>query len=62
MPFVSDKPAPGHSVAGNEHGRQSGVTAIAPDMAWQTEMGRADRLLAPAATAPLLIRYGYPLG
>jgi Sulfotransferase family len=52
---------PNHSVAGNPDRLRSGIVRLRPDTRWLTEMPARDRRLVSAATAPLLLRYGYRL-
>jgi hypothetical protein len=51
--------APMHSVAGNPLRFASADVTLAVDDAWREKLGRRDRWLVTAATAPLLATYGY---
>jgi hypothetical protein len=51
---------PMHSVAGNPMRFAGGELTLRLDDAWRDELGRRDRWLVTAATAPLLTTYGYP--
>jgi hypothetical protein len=63
--FVGDgwvELAPGHALAGNPMRFRSGRVPLAVDEAWRGRLRRRHRLLALAATWPLLLRYGYLRG
>jgi hypothetical protein len=49
-----------HTVAGNPDRMRQGPVRVALDTRWHT-MPRRDRTLVTTLTAPLLLRYGYPL-
>jgi hypothetical protein len=51
-----------HTVSGNPSRFISGITQITSDEEWQNSMPPAERLITTAMTAPLLYRYGYPIG
>lgn len=51
--------APTHTVAGNPDRLRSGPTRLRLDDEWRTRMGRRDRAIVSATTAPLRRRYGY---
>jgi hypothetical protein len=51
-----------HTVAGNPMRFTTGPVRLRLDEAWRRELPARDRRLATALTAPLLLRYGYPLG
>jgi hypothetical protein len=64
MPFLNGTTAQlgvNHTVRGNPNRFTSGEIEIREDREWTQALGRLDRLLAGALTAPLLLRYGYPL-
>lgn len=48
-----------HTVSGNPLRFESGELTIRPDVEWRERMRTRDRRLVTAATAPLLLRYGY---
>ena len=50
-----------HGLAGNPSRFQAGRIAVRKDEAWRRELAPADRHVVTALTAPLLVRYGYPL-
>ncbi|MDQ6848379.1 MAG: sulfotransferase [Candidatus Dormibacteraeota bacterium] len=50
-----------HSVAGNPDRLRNGIVHLRADTRWLTDMPRRDRRLVAVTTAPLLLRYGYPL-
>ncbi len=52
---------PNHSVAGNPDRLHHGATQVHQDTRWLTSMSARDRLLVTTVTAPLLLRYGYPV-
>lgn len=55
-----DQPVPtGHGIAGNTVLYERAPVTL--DQRWQREMSRRDQLATVALTAPLLLRYGYPL-
>ncbi|MGA2357366.1 MAG: sulfotransferase [Terriglobales bacterium] len=51
-----------HTVSGNPSRFVTGNVELRENHAWKNEMKRRDRMLVTAATWPLLIKYGYPLG
>ena len=53
-------PWSGHAIAGNNALYEE--TAVHLDRRWHRNMSRRDRAVTVALTAPLLYRYGYPLG
>lgn len=48
-----------HMLGGNPSGRQDGLLRLTPDVEWETELPRRDRLVTTLVTLPLLRRYGY---
>jgi hypothetical protein len=48
-----------HVLSGNPARMQSGSIVLKADEEWVTGLGRRQRIVATAATAPLLARYGY---
>jgi hypothetical protein len=63
--FTDDKTivlGPNHTVAGNPGRFRRGSVELRPDVEWVSAMPARDRILTTALTAPLLRRYGYPLG
>jgi hypothetical protein len=50
-----------HTASGNPSRFQTGDIRIVSDDEWQAKMRSNDRLLVTALTAPVLLRYGYPL-
>jgi hypothetical protein len=64
LPFVSGHDArtsPNHSVAGNPDRLRHGVITLRRDDRWCSAMAPRNRRLVTALSAPLLLRYGYPL-
>ena len=59
---VAPDPSPcsGHAIAGNTPLYEEVTVRV--DRRWHHEMSRRDRAVTVALTAPLLRRYGYPLG
>jgi hypothetical protein len=57
---LTPSPCSGHAIAGNTPLYEA--TTIRVDRRWHDEMSRRDRAVTVALTAPLLFRYGYPLG
>jgi len=53
-------PWSGHAIAGNNALYEE--TSVQLDRRWHRNMSRRDRAVTVALTAPLLYRYGYPLG
>jgi hypothetical protein len=53
--------SPQHTVAGNPMRFQTGPVRLRLDQAWRRRLPPWERRLATALTAPLLLRYGYPL-
>lgn len=53
---------PAHTVAGNPMRFAVGDLALRRDDAWRERLPRGQRRLISALTAPLLSRYGYPIG
>lgn len=51
-----------HTVAGNPMRFRVGEISLRHDDAWRTELPAGQRRLISALTAPLLSRYGYPVG
>ncbi len=51
-----------HTVAGNPMRFRAGRVELRRDEAWQQMLPRRQRRMITALTAPLLSRYGYPLG
>jgi hypothetical protein len=65
LPFTGEhtvRSAPNHTVAGNPARFMSGELKIALDDEWRRKMTRKQRALATLPAAPLMPRYGYPLG
>jgi hypothetical protein len=56
-PFAGDW----HSVSGNPVRFRGETRALRLDREWELRMPRGERVAVTAATAPLLLRYGYPL-
>ena len=52
---------PVHGISGNPSRFARGAVELKADEEWRTGMKRADRLIVTAMTAPLLMRYRYPL-
>jgi len=52
---------PTHGVAGNPSRFTSGLVAVSPDADWTSKLPVARRRRVTLITAPLLLRYGYPL-
>ena len=50
-----------HTVDGNPMRFESGSVTLRVDQQWRQGMARRERLLVSAITAPLLLRYGYPV-
>jgi hypothetical protein len=50
-----------HGVAGNPSRFKVGSVGVRADEAWRRDMIAGDRRAVTAITAPLLLRYGYPL-
>ena len=50
-----------HTVAGNPARFGEGPIELRPDDEWRQHLPRTDRWIVNAITAPLLVRYGYPL-
>ncbi|MFJ9418689.1 sulfotransferase [Streptomyces sp. NPDC101227] len=50
-----------HTVTGNPDRLRQGETLIRPDARWHRDLSRADTATVTALTAPLLVRYGYPV-
>ena len=64
LPFIDERTVSlgvNHTVAGNPDRLRHGVTRLERDGAWAARLRGRDRLLVSAVTAPLLLRYGYPL-
>lgn len=62
FPFVEGERAwlgQAHTVSGNPIRFQQGWTRMAPDSEWEHRLGRWDRRIISAVTAPLLVKYGY---
>ncbi len=51
-----------HAIAGNPMRFQHGRVELRRDDAWRSRLPRRQRQIISALTAPLLARYGYPLG
>lgn len=61
-PFVDSSTVelrPNHTAGGNPSRLKTGQVKIRIDQAWETQLGRADRLLTSLITFPFLRRYGY---
>ena len=64
LPFVNGHEAqttPNHSVAGNPDRLRHGPITLRSDDRWKSAMAPRNRRLVSVLTAPLLLRYGYPL-
>ncbi len=64
LPFVNGHEAettPNHSVAGNPDRLRHGAITLRSDDRWKSAMAPRNRRLVSVLTAPLLLRYGYPL-
>jgi hypothetical protein len=53
---------PNHTVLGNPSRFRTGDVPLELDREWEARLPPADRRLITSLTAPLLVRYGYPLG
>lgn len=65
LPFVESNTldmVPTHTVGGNPSRVRTGPTPIRPDDRWKAELSPSDRRTVTLIAAPLLRRYGYPLG
>lgn len=51
-----------HTVSGNPNRFDTGSVELRRDDRWKKQMSARDRITVTALTAPLLPRYGYPLG
>ncbi|AHY47611.1 Sulfotransferase family [Rubrobacter radiotolerans] len=51
-----------HTVSGNPNRFETGSVKLRRDDRWKDGMSRSDRTTVTALAAPLLLRYGYPLG
>lgn len=63
-PFVDERSVAlgeNHTVSGNPDRFSRGRIDVRPDDRWIEEMSRGDRRATTALTAPLLLRYGYPI-
>lgn len=64
LPFADDRTVTlgaNHSVAGNPDRLKEGAVTLRADAEWVQRMPARSRALVSAATAPLLLRYGYSL-
>lgn len=64
LPFLEERTArlgTAHTVSGNPQRFDTGAIDLHVDDEWRRAMPTADRLLVTAVSAPLLVRYGYPL-
>lgn len=52
---------PSHGIAGNPSRFTHGLVAVRPDAEWTSGLPEADRRRVGTITAPLLVRYGFPL-
>ena len=62
--FVDDHSVhvqPSHTIAGNPGRREGGVRKICLDEAWREELTSKERVAIAAASAPMMLRLGYPL-
>lgn len=50
-----------HSVGGSGSRFRTGIVDLVPDEQWRSGLAPGAKALATAVTAPLLVRYGYPL-
>ena len=50
-----------HTVSGNPSRFTDGIVPVRADDEWATNMATADRAVVTVLTAPMLVRYGYPL-
>jgi hypothetical protein len=64
LPFLDDSRVHlevDHTVDGNPMRFATGAATLNLDEAWRDELARTDRFLVSAVTAPLLVRYAYPI-
>src|SRR5207247_1794706 len=64
LPLVGDRDVwlePQHTIAGNPSRFLTGRTTIRLDDSWREEMATAAKGIVTAVTAPLLLRYRYPV-
>ena len=64
-PFDGDRTVmlqPNHAVAGNPNRRRAGAIELVEDDEWRTELSRLHRGTVSTLAAPVLGRFGYPLG
>jgi hypothetical protein len=62
--FVDDhsvQVAPSHTIAGNPGRREGGVRRISLDETWREELTSKERVAIAAASAPMMLKLGYPL-
>lgn len=62
--FVDDhsvKVQPSHTIAGNPGRREGGVRRISLDETWREELTSTQRVAIAAASAPMMLKLGYPL-
>jgi hypothetical protein len=52
---------PDHTVAGNPNRLETGSIRVKPDVAWQRDLSRLQRLQVSTMTWPMLLRYGFRL-
>ena len=64
LPFADDHRVVleiGHTAAGNPNRLDTGAVALRPDDEWVRHMQPRDRTVVTTVTAPLLVRYGFPV-
>jgi hypothetical protein len=50
-----------HTAMGNPNRFSRGAVEVRPDMTWRAELPDREKAMVTALTAPLLLRYGYPI-
>jgi hypothetical protein len=56
-----DRDVTQHTISGNPVRFSAQVPSVRPDDEWHTAMGARQRIEVSLLTAPMLVRYGYPL-
>lgn len=51
-----------HTVGGNNNRFRTGAVEVREDATWRSQLNRLDRAVVTTVCAPLMVRYGYPLG
>lgn len=51
-----------HTVGGNNNRFRTGAVQVREDATWRSQLNRLDRAVVTTVCAPLMLRYGYPLG